>query len=200
MALNGTMVKIETVTVGSGGSAAIEFTNIPATYTDLLIRLSARSTHSAVVEGVVVRFNNDTTSGNYSHRRLYGNGASAVSDTSTIPVFMDGATATASTFANNEIYIPNYAGSTNKSWSADLAHENNATTAYVGMVAGLWSNTNAITSIKLTSENAANFAQYSTATLYGISRTTAQIKATGGMVYDDASYVYHLFNSRLAKH
>jgi hypothetical protein len=159
---------IATVTVGSGGAANIEFTSIPGTYTDLSLRLSLRSTQNAVVEGVVVRFNNDTTSGNYSHRRIYGNGASAVSDTSGVPVFMDGATASASTFANNEIYIPNYAGSTNKSWSADLAHENNATTAYVSMVAGLWSNTNAITSIKLTSENAANFVQYSTATLYGI--------------------------------
>jgi hypothetical protein len=48
MALNGTMVKIDTVTVGSGGAASIEFTNIPQTYTDLQIVLSARSATSDV--------------------------------------------------------------------------------------------------------------------------------------------------------
>jgi hypothetical protein len=32
------------VTVGSGGAADIEFTSIPATYTDLLLVLSGRGT------------------------------------------------------------------------------------------------------------------------------------------------------------
>lgn len=163
-----TYSKIATVTVGSGGTTSIDFLAIPQNYTDLVIKMSVRSTQSAVVEGVGIRFNSDLTSGNYSHRRIYGNGASAVSDTSGYPVFMDGSTATSNTFTINDIYIPNYNNSTYKSWSADQGHENNATTAYVALTAGVWNNTNAINKITLTSENGANFVQYSTATLYGI--------------------------------
>ena len=195
MALNGTMVKIETVTVGSGGAANIEFTNIPQTYTDLVLVSSTRSSSGTV--NFRVSFNGSTTG--YSSKLLYGNGSSAASENNAVTTAIDysnyanASTETASTFSNNQVYIPNYAGSTNKSVSVDTVRENNATAALVGMTAGLWSNTAAITSIKI--DGGTNFAQYSTATLYGISKTTAQIKATGGMVYDDASYVYHLFTS-----
>jgi hypothetical protein len=76
---------------------------------------------------------------------------------------------TANTFASGEIYIPNYAGSTNKSISADTAGEANTTVAYAQISAELWSNTSAITSITIYS-NVGNLAQYTTATLYGIKK------------------------------
>jgi hypothetical protein len=44
--------------------------------------------------------------------------------------------------------------------------ENNATLSLMNLAAGLWSNTSAITSIKITAVG--TFEQYSTATLYGI--------------------------------
>jgi len=194
MALNGTMVKIETVTVGSGGQAAITFSSIPQTYTDLRIVTSCRSTASAVAVSKQIKFNG--SSSNLSSRRLFGSGSSTTSDSFASNLYIGiipGATATASTFSNDLIYIPNYTGSTNKSVSADSVSENNATEAYQALFAGLWSNTAAITSIEL-SLVSGNFAQYSTATLYGISKTTSQIKATGGMVYEIDGYVYHLFN------
>jgi hypothetical protein len=78
---------------------------------------------------------------------------------------------TASTFGSTEIYITNYAGSSNKCLSSDSVNENNATTAYSVLTAWLWSNTSAITSLSITSDGAGNnFAQYSTATLYGIKK------------------------------
>jgi hypothetical protein len=43
--------------------------------------------------------------------------------------------------------------------------EQNGTTAYAELVAGLWADTSSITSML---PAAANFAEYSTATLYGI--------------------------------
>ena len=193
MALNGTMVKIETVTVGSGGQASIEFTNIPQTYTDLKLVLSGRSTFSYYYGQVY--FNNSTTG--YSRRSLGGDGSAPFSGSfsNEYTLVVSRSNETASTFGNMEIYIPNYSStSTNKSFSVDGVTENNGTTAYAVMFAALWSNTAAITSIKLDPDSG-DFAQYSTATLYGISRTTSQIKATGGMVYDDANYVYHLFTS-----
>jgi len=66
------------------------------------------------------------------------------------------------------LYIPNYAGSANKSASSDSVRENNATgSIQLRLVASLWSNAAAITSVKLVPDYG-NFAIYSTATLYGI--------------------------------
>jgi hypothetical protein len=168
-----TYVAIATVTVGSGGTSYIEFTSIPATYTDLLLKCSLRSNRTdAVIDTVGLRFNGNS-SASYNMIRLTGTGAAASSgsgsgDTS---LFLDNPPtdgATASTFGNSEYYIPNYAGSTNKSVSADSVSENNATTAYARLTAGLWSNTSAITSIRLTPDTGTLWNQYSTATLYGI--------------------------------
>jgi hypothetical protein len=158
---------ISSVTVGSGGQAAIEFTSIPSTYTDLLIKISGRSALSALGDNATVSFNNSTA--NQSQRSLYTEvTASATSYTyTTFYIWLPGSTATASTFGNTEIYIPNYAGSNNKSFSGDSVGENNGTRNDMALNASLWSNTSAITSVKVTS-NGGNFVQHSTAVLYGI--------------------------------
>ena len=76
--------------------------------------------------------------------------------------------ATANTFGSCEVYVPNYASSNNKSASGNSVAEDNGTTYNgVEMEAMLWSNSAAITQITVVPE-AGNFAQYSTATLYGI--------------------------------
>jgi hypothetical protein len=49
----------------------------------------------------------------------------------------------------------------------DSVQEDNQTEAYIDVVAGLWSNTAAITSLSIKS-NAGSFVQYSTAYLYGV--------------------------------
>jgi hypothetical protein len=106
-------------------------------------------------------------------RYIQGDGSSAASGTGTASFggLVNGNTATSSTFANMEWYIPNYAGSTNKSTSYDGVSENNGTLAYAGFYAGLWSNTSAITSLKIESGNGNTMLQYSTATLYGINKS-----------------------------
>jgi len=163
-----TYVKIgSTVTVGAGGAASIDFTSIPATYTDLVIKASLRTDYASSNDWVKISFNSVTT--NLSQRNLYGTGSAANSSNDTVIYLgIDGASATASTFGNTEFYIPNYAGSTNKSLSADSVSENNATAARTDLAAGLWSNTAAITAIKLAPYSGTIFTQYSTATLYGI--------------------------------
>jgi hypothetical protein len=74
---------------------------------------------------------------------------------------------TASVFSSGEMCIPNYTGSSYKSFSTDSVQENNATLSRLVLVAGLWSDTAAVTSITLTAA-AGLFVQYSSATLYGI--------------------------------
>jgi len=165
-----TYTALATVEVGSGGAASMDFTSIPATYTDLCILVSAR-TALADPTGTLAFTINGSTSG-YTNRNLYGDGSSVGSfyDNTTNKAWagiITGANATANTFGSAFIYIPNYAGSNNKSFNSDVVMENNATLSYAVINAGLWSNTAAITSIELNG-NGYNFAQYSTATLYGI--------------------------------
>jgi hypothetical protein len=156
----------------SGSVSSIDFTSIPSTYTDLCLKVSARNDASTTVGGLWIQFNG--SSSNLSSRVLYGTGSAAgsFSDT-TIFAYSDAASATSSTFSNVEYYIPNYAGSAYKSVSVDSTMENNATASSMALTAGLWSNTAAITSIKLQTFNnsnsaLANFVQYSTAYLYGV--------------------------------
>jgi len=165
-----TYTLIQSVTVGSGGAASIEFGSIPQTYTDLLIKLSSRTATGGATD-VIAEFNADVTAANYSMRQIQGSGASASSSgggSSSQALTSSGSTDTASTFANGEMYIPNYAGSTAKSSSNDSVTENNATTAYATLRANLYAGTAAITAIKFTHSSGANFAQYSSASLYGI--------------------------------
>ena len=164
-----TFKAIATVTVGSGGASTIDFTSIPATYTDLLIKISSRDGRSATGTNIIINFNGSNT--NLSYRRLTGNGTSAGSNSGTGGVvgYSVSATATTDTFSNLEIYIPNYTSANYKSCSSDAVNENNATSSFMALVATLWSDTSAITSISLFPTVAAtNFVQYTTATLYGI--------------------------------
>jgi hypothetical protein len=167
-----TYTLISSVTVGSGGAASMTFSSIPSTYTDLLVKMSVRNGTNTETVGSVF-FNSDTTDSNYRYRRLLGDGSSVSSLSGSNPYwfYMSTTGDTANTFANCEIYIPNYAGSTQKSISSDIVTENNGTSALAVLTAGLWTNTAAITTIQVRpyAAGGGNFAQYSTAYLYGIS-------------------------------
>jgi len=160
-----TYTLISSVTVGSGGAANIEFTSIPQTYTDLVVKISQRADSSNAF--FYLEFNSSTS--NLSNKRLYTNGSTVSSfDSSFIGFYGNRSTFTASTFCNVEIYVPNYTSANYKSVSGDGVSENNATLVEMSLTAGLWSNTAAITSLKLKADSG-NFVQYSTAYLYGIS-------------------------------
>jgi len=158
---------ISTVTVGAGGAASIDFTSIPGTYTDLKIVANLRA-DNANTDGNVT-FNGLTT--NLTSRQLYGSGSASGAATNASKILSyglaDASTYTASTFSSVEIYVPNYAGSTNKSVSIDAVVENNAAAAYATIVAGLWASSSAITQVTLKADTG-NLAQYSTASLYGV--------------------------------
>lgn len=165
---------ISSVTVGAGGASSIDFTSIPATYTDLKIVASLKDNFADTENAYTVKFNNSSTS-DYSIRTVFGRGgvgtfasASASSQTSLGLGDSTAATGTASTFNSAEIYIPNYAGSTNKSVLADTVTEANASRAIAKLTAGLRANTDAINQVTISTTGGASFIQYSTAYLYGI--------------------------------
>jgi hypothetical protein len=161
---------IASATVGSGGAANIDFTSIPSTYTDLCLKFSTRVDNAVnIVDDVILLLNNVQTT--FSMKRLFADGTNVASDSGggnfNYIAQVPNASATASTFGNSEIYIPNYASSLNKSIYANSVSENNATAAYAFFGALLWSNSAAINRITIDGFGS-NFVQYSTATLYGI--------------------------------
>jgi len=164
-----TMTLISSVTVGAGGAASIDFTSIPGTYTDLQILWSLRTNNDPDAGNyglVAVSFNGSTA--NITRRNLLGSGSAASSGSTTnAQIAIDGLNNTASTFASGIFYLPNYAGSTNKSVSLDNVMEQNSTTTYMSLNAVLWSQTAAINQLTLSAVSG-NFVQYSTAYLYGV--------------------------------
>lgn len=172
-----TYTLIESYTVGSGGASSVTLGSggtIPNTYTDLLVKVCARSTSSNAQSNYKLAFN---SGGTYSRLEVDGYGSTAASYSATGAsafeyLYLTGTGGTSSTFCNAEIYIPNYTSSNAKSFSIDSVQENNSsTTNYLSLMAGLWSGTATITSIVLTEQNSNNFAQYSTFYLYGIKNT-----------------------------
>ena len=164
---------IGTTTVQSGGAASINFTSIPQTYTDLLLLCSLRSAVSGTFSDNLIRFNSSLS--DFSNKYIYANGTStlagsnAYSGSGGFITGAPGSTNTINTFSNTRIYIPSYASSSDvKYYLVDGAADVNNSLAYLHMLIGLWDNSSAITSISLVTDNATNYAQHSTATLYGI--------------------------------
>jgi hypothetical protein len=169
-----TFIKISTVTVGAGGASTINFSSIPSTYTDLALLVSGRGTASEGSGGHYYSINLNNSSSNFTQRFLQiavGPAVSSGTSSGSTGNYMPPSDYTSNTFSNNLTYFPNYTSSSNKSFSTDSLAENNSTSNYYVLLNSLlWSQTTAINQITLIA-NSGNFAQYSTATLYGISKS-----------------------------
>jgi len=170
---------IASYTVTSGGTVgAVDFTSIPSTFTDLCVKWTTRSDNANLFGVDYVYFNGSQTS--YATSRVIegtGSGASSYTQSTVYGANLDsvGNSSTANTFANSELYIPNYAGSGSKSFSIDAVGENNGATAYSQLIAGLWSSSSAINRItfstsgtSLTGQPSVKYMQNSTFYLYGV--------------------------------
>lgn len=163
-----TMTLIETVTVGSGGVASILFSAIPQDGTDLLLVISARSSSNR--EEVLIRPNSATA--NLSARRLLAAGAGAAANATAqtfIGARMCQSSHTANTFGNSRVYINNYASDIPKNIAVLGVNENMAAAAQQTVIAGLWNDNSAITSLLLIPDSD-NLVQHSTASLYKITK------------------------------
>ena len=163
---------IETVTVGAGGAAFIEFTGIAGTGQDLVCLVSMRTNKAGGnPDAIEFQFNSDTA-GNYTTLWLEGTGSAVASaSTTTTRGYAEHlgqhSAYTSNTFGNTSIYVSNYASASAKSISVDGVTENSATGSYQLLAAGKWNNTAAITSMKIYS-GGNTLLQYSTASLYKI--------------------------------
>jgi len=159
MPAGSTYSTIATTTLGSA-QASVTFSSL-GSYTDLIL---VDNTKSSVTDTALnLTFNGDTTSGLYSSTFMFGSGTSAISARE--PNFNSIYISRANTTNGAGItHIQNYGNST--TYKTVLSRGND--TDYVFAWVGLWRNTNAITSLRVT-PGGQNFATGSTFTLYGIS-------------------------------
>lgn len=157
---------IETVEVGSGGAASIEFTSIPQDGTDLVLVYSGRNSSST---STAARVELNGTSTNYSRVVLEGDGSTVSSGSFTNPAILYHSpnSSTANTFGNGQIYISNYTSTSDISMSVDSVYEDNATTAGQRIEASTYTGGSAVTSISLTFFGN-TIAEHTTASLYKI--------------------------------
>jgi len=164
---DGDFEPIATVTVGSGGAAYAEFTNIPQTYQHLQVRCIGRSSSSASNQAAIVLSINGTNL--EKEHGMYGDGSSAgafngsaYNWNSTTSVSL------ANTFAAAVVDILDYTSTTkNKVVRTFNGLEMNGS-GYVLLYSGLRLTTNAVTSIRFFDSIPGNWTQHSTFALYGI--------------------------------
>ena len=155
---------ISTQTVSGTSTASIDFSSIPATYTDLRVI----ATGTGVTAGSIrLRFNSDSGT-NYSYTEMYGDGTSALSSraTSTTSITLAAVGLSTTIPHLHMVDIFSYAGSTNKTCLVSLAEDNNGS-GYVYRSVGLWRNTSAITTVSVL-RTSGFLGNGFTATLYGI--------------------------------
>lgn len=154
-------------------TASVTFSSIPATYTDLVVRVSGRSDQTASAHSIRFYINGNTGSP-YSFTRLLANGSTTSTYTSGLnnELYFNNAVSTdsntVSTFGSAEIYISNYLGATRKPMSSSQAQETNASSANMGITAALTDIEAAITSIEIATNPGTSYVAGSSFYLYGI--------------------------------
>ena len=157
---------IATSTLGSS-SSFVEFLSIPSTYTHLQIRVTSLSDNATV--NINLQVNSDTGT-NYTWHELYGDGSAAGAGAGATQTFIKTGytqSTTASYTGAAIIDILDYKDTNKYKTVRTLAGSDANGSGYAMLRSGVWRNTRAITSIKLTNQ-LGNFKQYSSFALYGI--------------------------------
>jgi hypothetical protein len=180
----------------SSTASSLTFSNIPQTFTDLVIVQFANG--SGAGQNSQYQFNGDSAS-NYSLNfiRYSGSSVDSARVTNQTKPQMDSfaqIASTANSYTGYKMQIMNYSNSTTyKSTLIEAFSENGG-----DITAHLWRSTSPITSITLFSAST-TFTAGSTFTIYGIKAAATQFsptKALGGdLVVTDGTYAYHVFKT-----
>jgi hypothetical protein len=190
-------------TVGAGGVSSILFNNIPQSFDDLKVVISAKDTRALELSDVQLVINEDTNP-NYSTTHGYAYLGSSLQyqerANQTNMWIMSGTGNLASQtnfFGNAEMYIPNYSFYHAKTVYGSDTESTTGANFFIREAVGLWRGSVPVTSIRLIAL-IPNFFQHTTVTVYGIlqPKTRKTLKATGGEICQGIDgYVYHTFTS-----
>lgn len=168
----GALVLLSTTTLGSAGTFDVQ--SISQAYNDLVLVLIGRLTASQSNDNPLLRFNNDSTAGNYLYQYIRGAATTAsaaqgiTSETSMLLSSFPAGTATTNAFGVSEIWVHGYASTTwlknvvSVTGSAVSSSATNALTVY-----GTWQSTAAINRVQIFGTVAANLAAGSQLRIYG---------------------------------
>jgi hypothetical protein len=163
----GVMESIATITVGSGGASSIEFTSIPGTYQHLQLRAVLLVT-TANNPGLRLGNASVDSGANYRSHHLWGNGSGAFSNDQSQTSMMCNYNPSTSYPSAQITDVLDYASTSKYKTTRTFAgSDTNGGTSEVAMWSGLWMSTAAVTHVALVPASG-NFAQYSTAALYGV--------------------------------
>jgi hypothetical protein len=168
---------IATTTIGASPTASVTFSSIPSTYKHLQVRFISRNTRgSSTLDGIGIRMNADSAN-NYANHRMYGAGAGQVVGTGETSVsrisigIMPASTGgSANVFGGAIVDILDYKDTNKNKTVRSLAGYDDNGEAYgvIGVFAGVWLSTTAITSLTIISTDGTGLGQYSSFALYGI--------------------------------
>ena len=154
---------IATYTVGSGGTASVTFSSIPATYAHLQIRIFVKTTGALWFQ---TNINNDTTT-NYASHALYANGATVTAFGTATGVASYGYTGLIEANGQSALIIDvlDYAATTKNKTVRSLWGNDRNGSGNIGLNSFFRpAETGAITTIKIT----APILEYSSFALYGV--------------------------------
>jgi hypothetical protein len=164
------MLLVQTISVtAAGGAADITFSSIPQDATDLVLLCSLIDASGNANMNIQINGNTGLV---YSNRALYGSGTTTTSNNVvnsgdwTLGAMPGGGVIASS----NLVYFPNYSGSAAKTASAESVTEANASAAQQWLFAGSTSITGAISSIKIYSGSGGNLRQFSSVSLYKVTK------------------------------
>ncbi len=172
--LPGSYESIQTVDVGAGGAATVEFTSIPQTYKHLQLRFIARTNRGVAADNVHLTFNGDNESTtNYGYHLFSGNGATASAGAGSNFGYILSGTAAGDFQASNifgfgVVDIFDYANTNKNRVTRSLGGYDANGSGIIRLNSGLYRSTTAVTSIKLWAESGFVHTQYSSFALYGI--------------------------------
>ena len=157
--------------------SSIEFTNIPQTYKHLQIRGIGRisATEANDIAGLIVQYNNDTGS-NYANHFIIAEGTAVstlaqTSQTGLYTGYLPTNNSTSGCYSSTVIDILDYSNTNKNTTQRSLnGNETNNTAnsnSRVSFISGLWMNTAAVTSIRISS-NYTSLLQHTSFALYGV--------------------------------
>ena len=163
---NNYMEPIATTLVGTNAPTVIEFLDIPQTYKHLQLRGIFKQTTAASFSNININLNADIST-NYARHDMYGAGSgignSAVANSNSVIVYAGSGSAFGPTVTD----ILDYSNTNKFKTIRGIGGVDDNSSGLMTVSSGVWMNTNAITSIRLTFSNAAA-AQYTRFSLYGI--------------------------------
>lgn len=156
----------------STNAATVTFSSIPTTFSDLVFRITGRSTVPSGTYDTGYLYNGTA----FSSTKIQGINTTISSSRTTGTdaqgggIWVPNATTAANIFGSTEVYWPNYQSTVSQPVYIYSVAEQNATNAPILLTALLWQSTSALSSV-LVFAGAGSFVAGSTLSLYGIKNT-----------------------------